>query len=83
MPHNTSSSSPAYGSASSSSRRDPSYSSSSRRTSEGQSRTSTYTHTVVPTERFYVTGQSSGKSSASMSRKLDAWDSRWADASRR
>ncbi|KAH9995160.1 hypothetical protein F4779DRAFT_200153 [Xylariaceae sp. FL0662B] len=52
------------------------------RASGGSDRISSYASKTDTAERFFVTGQSGGRSGESMAREMAAWDRRWANASR-
>ncbi|KAK2731101.1 hypothetical protein CKAH01_09172 [Colletotrichum kahawae] len=49
--------------------------------SASQTRYSSYTSSSSSSERFYATGQPTGRSSQSMAGQMAAWDRQWSGAS--
>ncbi|RYP09828.1 hypothetical protein DL765_008296 [Monosporascus sp. GIB2] len=75
MPQNNSGSSRSHSSAS--------FQSALGRVPAGGSSIADYTRQSNSVEKFWTTGQPSGRSESTMARDMAAWDARWAAAGRR
>ncbi|KAF4828336.1 hypothetical protein CGCTS75_v007522 [Colletotrichum tropicale] len=49
--------------------------------SSSQTRYTSYASSSSPSDRFYATGQPTGRSSQSMAGQMAAWDQQWSSAS--